>query len=174
MGVAEQVCLEGKSIHFYRDVTAITATAGFVGPFSDLKMTSPAQTANVIGNDNIVVQVVDSVVSIVRGPRPYLRLTQYERRTELAAKVNSEAGLLSAYRADIVKLIGRGREMNDLRSWLDLASWRLKRALPCSGRSKTPVSCQRRGKTRLATLELARALRGWRRVRLGRVALVIL
>ncbi len=59
-------------------------------------MNPPAQSANVFGNDNIIVQASDSGVNVVVGPQPYLRLTQYERRTKLAARDNSEAALLSA------------------------------------------------------------------------------
>ena len=70
-------------------------------------MDSPAQSANIFGNDNIVVRAIGSVVNISTAPKPYLRLTQYERRTKLAARDNSEAGLLSAHRTDVVPLIGR-------------------------------------------------------------------
>src|SRR5271166_841076 len=115
-------------------------------------MNSPAQ-ASVFGNDNIVVQASGSGVNVTIGAAPYLRLTQYERRTRLAARDNSEAALLSAYRADVVPLIGREGAMADLRRWLD---------------SDPPVSVRvlvgagGRGKTRLG-LELAREIAkdGW-------------
>ncbi len=116
-------------------------------------MNPPAQSANVFGNDNIIVQASDSGVNVVVGPQPYLRLTQYERRTKLAARDNSEAALLSAYRADVVPLIGREGAMADLRRWLDEGA-------PVSVR--VLVGAGGRGKTRLA-LELARdiAKDGW-------------
>ena len=48
-------------------------------------MNSSAQSANVSGNDNIVVQASGSGVNVAIAGEPYLRLTQYERRTRLAA-----------------------------------------------------------------------------------------
>ena len=116
-------------------------------------MDPSAQSANVFGNDNIVVQAIDSIVNVTVGPKPYLRLTQYERRTKLAARDNSEAALLSAYRDDVVSLIGRDSALADLRAWLA---------------SEAPVSVRvlvgpgGRGKTRLA-LELTRSVakEGW-------------
>ncbi|MGO9422057.1 hypothetical protein [Roseiarcus sp.] len=116
-------------------------------------MNSPAQSASVFGNDNIVVQASGSGVNVAIGPQPYLRLTQYERRTKLAARDNSEAALLSAYRADVVPLIGREVAMADLRTWLTGEA-------PVSVR--VLVGAGGRGKTRLA-LELAREIvkEGW-------------
>jgi hypothetical protein len=107
-----------------------------------------AQTIRVFGHDNIVVQASGSGVNVTIGPRPYLRLTQYERRTKLAARNNSEAALLSAYRADVVPLIGRDGEMADLRKWLDD---------PAAISVRVLVGAGGRGKTRLA-LELAREI----------------
>jgi hypothetical protein len=79
-------------------------------------MEAAAPSASVFGKDNIVVQASGSGVNVSIGAQPYLRLTQYERRTKLAARDNSEAALLSAYRADVVPLIGRdgalGRGLN--------------------------------------------------------------
>src|SRR5260370_29945849 len=110
-------------------------------------MDTPTQHANVFGNDNIIVQASGSGVSVtVQSGRPYLRLTQYERRTRLAARDKSETALLSAYRADVVPLIGRDREMSDLRRWLDDPAPMSIRVLIGSGGP---------GKTRLP-LELAR------------------
>src|SRR5271169_1536153 len=120
----------------------------------DRRMDTPAQQANVTGRDNIIVQASGSGVKVtVEAGRPYLRLTQYERRTKLAARDNSEAALLSAYRSDVVNLVGREREMADLRLWLELEA-------PVSIR--VLVGAGGRGKTRLA-LELARAVtdEGW-------------
>ena len=118
-------------------------------------MDTPAQSSTVFGNDNIIVQASGSGVNVtVQSGRPYLRLTQYDRRTKLAAvRDNSEAALLSAYRADVVPLIGRDREMADLQRWLDGADLVSIRVL---------VGAGGRGKTRLA-LELARAIskEGW-------------
>ncbi|RBP04540.1 hypothetical protein DFR50_13917 [Roseiarcus fermentans] len=116
-------------------------------------MDQPAQNAHVSGNDNIVVQASGSVVTITTGLEPYLRLTQYEKRTKLAARNDSEAGLLSAYRADVVPLLGRDGARADLRAWLDAEA-------PVSIR--VLVGAGGRGKTRLA-LELARAVAkdGW-------------
>src|SRR5271157_3978477 len=111
-------------------------------------MNSPAQSASVFGNDNIVVQASGSGVNVAIGPQPYLRLTQYERRTKLAARDNSEAALLSAYRADVVPLIGRDDATADLRAWLETEAPVAVRVL---------VGAGGRGKTRLA-LELAREI----------------
>jgi len=115
-------------------------------------MNSNAQAANVFGNDNIVVQAIDSVVN-VGGPRPYLRLTRYESQTALEMQRDSETAWLSAYRADVVPLIGREGAKAELRSWLDAEA-------PVSVRVLTGAGG--RGKTRLA-LELAReiAKEGW-------------
>ena len=89
----------------------------------------------------------------VQSGRPYLRLTQYEKRTKLATRDNSEVALLSAYRADVVPLIGRDRELDDLRRWLDG---------PAPVSVRVVIGAGGRGKTRLA-LELARAISkdGW-------------
>ena len=117
-------------------------------------MNSPAQTASVFGDDNIVVQAIDSIVNVtVQSRQPQLHLTQYVRLSELAARGGSEIALLSAYRADVVPLIGREREIDELRQWM---------------RDPAPISIRvlvgagGRGKTRLA-LELARAVSkdGW-------------
>ena len=85
--------------------------------------------------------------------RPYLRLTQYVRRTKLAVRDSSETALLSAYRADVVPLVGRDAEMASLRQWL-------------AGQEQVSirvmVGAGGRGKTRLA-LEFAREIAkdGW-------------
>jgi len=112
-------------------------------------MKTPSQIATVVGNDNVIVQAKGSGVNVtVRSGRPYLRLTQFERRTRLAARENSEAALLSAYRADVVPLIGRDRDLADLRRWLND---------PAPVSVRVMVGPGGRGKTRLA-LELARAI----------------
>jgi tetratricopeptide (TPR) repeat protein len=117
-------------------------------------MNSPAQTTSILGNDNIVVQADDSVVNVtVQSRRPQLRLTQFVRQSELAARGPSEIALLSAYRADVVSLIGRDREIGELQRWLDGPAPVSIRVLGGAGG---------RGKTRLA-LELARVVSkdGW-------------
>jgi hypothetical protein len=71
-------------------------------------MESPTQNANVFGNDNIVVQASGSGVNVtVVSGRPHLKLTLYAKRAALAARGGAETALLSAYRDDVVKLIGR-------------------------------------------------------------------
>ncbi len=82
-----------------------------------------------------------------------MRLTQYVRRTKLAVRDTSETALLSAYRADVVRLIGRDREFGELRRWLED---------PAPMSIRVLVGAGGRGKTRLA-LELARAMSadGW-------------
>ena len=104
-------------------------------------MDSAAQSANIFGNDNIVVQSIDSVVNVNVGARAFLRLTQFESRTRLAVKDNSEAALLSAYRSDVVPLLGREGALADLRAWLDR---------PEAVSVRVLVEAAGRGKTRLA------------------------
>ncbi len=48
---------------------------------------------------------------------PYLRLTHFEGRTKRAAD-SSDAALLSAYRTDVVPLLGRGHAVQDLQHWI--------------------------------------------------------
>ena len=84
---------------------------------------------------------------------PILHLTRFEARTARAAENNSDASLLSAYRTDVVPLLGRDAILDDLKRWTA---------------SKRDISIRvltggaGRGKTRLA-LELARELgeHGW-------------
>ncbi|MBV8107294.1 MAG: tetratricopeptide repeat protein, partial [Hyphomicrobiales bacterium] len=104
--------------------------------------------------ENVVVQRSSSGADTdIQPGRPYLRLTQYVRRTKLAARDNSEAALLSAYRSDVVPLIGRDRELGDLGRWLND---------PRDVSVRVLVGAGGRGKTRLA-LELARtaSMDGW-------------
>ncbi len=97
--------------------------------------------------ENIIIQRSGSGADAdIQSGRPYLRLTQYVRRTKLAARDNSETALLSAYRADVVPLIGRDRDIGELRHWLDG---------PASMSIRVLIGAGGRGKTRLA-LELAR------------------
>jgi tetratricopeptide (TPR) repeat protein len=83
---------------------------------------------------------------------PYLRLTQFEARTQRASD-DSDAALLSAYRTDVVPLLGREHALDDLRRWL--ASDRDVSVRVLTGGAG-------RGKTRLA-LEFVRdaAGKGW-------------
>ena len=117
-------------------------------------MSEPTQSTSVFGNDNIIVQANGSGVNVtVVSGCAYLRLTQFERRTKLVSRDSAETALLSAYRGDVVPLVGREHEMADLRHWLDSEELVSVRVL---------VGAGGRGKTRLA-LELARAVakEGW-------------
>jgi tetratricopeptide (TPR) repeat protein len=84
---------------------------------------------------------------------PILRLTRFEARTARAAKDDSDASLLSAYRTDVVPLLGRDAVLDELKRWT--ASQRDISIRVLTGGAG-------RGKTRLA-LELARELDrdGW-------------
>jgi tetratricopeptide (TPR) repeat protein len=116
-------------------------------------MSAPAARADVRGDRNIVVQAVGSGINVTIDARvPHLRLTQFEARTARAAD-GSDAALLSAYRTDVVPLLGREQALGDLRRWL--ASDRDVSIRVLTGGAG-------RGKTRLA-LELAReaAGNGW-------------
>jgi tetratricopeptide (TPR) repeat protein len=116
-------------------------------------MDSPAQNANVFGNDNIVVQASGSGVNVTIGAQPHLRLTRYVNQTKLEVQRDSETAWLSAYRADVVPLIGREDSKGELRAWLNRYASVSVRVLVGSGG---------RGKTRLA-LEVAREVSelGW-------------
>jgi tetratricopeptide (TPR) repeat protein len=116
-------------------------------------MDAQAQSASVPGNDNIVVQAMGSGVNVTIGSKPHLRLTRYVNQTKLEIQRDSEAAWLSAYRADVVPLIGRDNDKAVLKAWLD-------KQAPVSVR--VLVGAGGRGKTRLA-LELARevAVEGW-------------
>ncbi len=83
---------------------------------------------------------------------PYLRLTQFDARTRRATD-DSDAALLSAYRTDVVPLLGRAHALDDL--WLWLASGHDLSIRVLTGGAG-------RGKTRL-DLELVReaAGKGW-------------
>jgi tetratricopeptide (TPR) repeat protein len=102
--------------------------------------------------ERVRAAVVRDAGSGINVGTPPLRLTQFEARTARAAD-GSDAALLSAYRTDVVPLLGRESALNDLRRWLP---------------SDRDVSVRvltggaGRGKTRLA-LELVRetAGNGW-------------
>lgn len=109
--------------------------------------------AEVSGHRNIVVQAIGSGVNVTIDPRlPYLRLTDFEERTNRASD-GSDAALLSAYRTDVVPLFGREHVLEDLRLWL---------ALDRGVSVRVMTGGAGRGKTRLA-LELVRdaARKGW-------------
>jgi tetratricopeptide (TPR) repeat protein len=113
----------------------------------------PAARVDVKGDRNIVVQAIGSGVNITIDARvPHLRLTQYEARTARASD-GSDAALLSAYRTDVIPLLGREHVLDDLRHWL---------ALDRDISIRVMTGGAGRGKTRLA-LELAReaAGNGW-------------
>src|SRR6185312_9617471 len=82
-------------------------------------METPAQSASVFGNDNIVVQASGSGVNVRIGALPHLRLTRYVNQTKLEIQRDSETAWLSAYRADVVPLIGREDDKAKLRGWLN-------------------------------------------------------
>jgi tetratricopeptide (TPR) repeat protein len=106
------------------------------------------QRADIEGSGNVIVQILGNDNRVDLG-RPYLRLTRYLTRRE---RVESDADLLSPY-ARAISLVGREREMAELRAWL--ASGRRVAVRVMTGRAGA-------GKTRLA-LELCdeRVLAGW-------------
>jgi len=113
-------------------------------------MDTGARTGHISGDGNILVQAIGSTV-VIGGLRK-LRLTRYEERATNLADSDAQTALLSAYRQDVVPLLGREREMASLRAWLDSDRKFSIRVL---------VGGAGRGKTRLAA-ELARGLgEGW-------------
>src|SRR5215831_4502698 len=114
----------------------------------------PTASAHVQGHRNIVVQAVGSGINVSVDSRvPHLRLTHFETRTGRARGDGSDAALLSAYRTDVVPLLGRDHALADLRDWIN-------RDRDVSVRVLTGGAG--RGKTRLA-LELVRnaTKEGW-------------
>ena len=98
------------------------------GRYPGCTFTSPDNLAKSVLSSAVLDLLVENVIvqrsgsgadTDTRSGQPYLRLTQYVRRTKLAAGDNSDVALLSAYRADVVPLIGRDEEMESLRRWLD-------------------------------------------------------
>jgi tetratricopeptide (TPR) repeat protein len=116
-------------------------------------VTEPAPHAHVEGHGNIVAVVVGSGSVSVDAHFPYLRLTHFEARTRRARGGGSDAALLSAYRTDVVPLLGRDHAVHDLQHWIA-------RDRDVSVRVLTGGAG--RGKTRFA-LELVRkaAQEGW-------------
>src|SRR5260370_38264847 len=75
----------------------------------------PAANAHVDGRHNIVVQAIGSGINVSVDPRiPHLRLTHFEARTKPARGDGADAALLSAYRTDLVPLLGRDHAIQDL------------------------------------------------------------
>ncbi len=117
-------------------------------------MIERAARVDVVGRDNIIVQAVGSGIDVaVNIGRPHLRLTQFTARTERVRGDNSDAALLSPYRADVVPLLGRDGARAELSRWMENNRRILVRTL---------TGAAGRGKTRLA-LELAREAtdKGW-------------
>jgi hypothetical protein len=78
-------------------------------------VTEPAARAHVDGRNNIIVQAIGSGINVSVDPRiPHLRLTHFEARTKRASADSSDAALLSAYRTDVVPLLGRDDAIEDL------------------------------------------------------------
>jgi hypothetical protein len=117
-------------------------------------MTQPGPTSRIVGSGNIVVQAVGSGINVAVSPQmPHLRLTLFDARTERVKQERSDSALLSAYRSDVVPLLGRENALGDLWSWMERNATVSIRVL---------VGAGGRGKTRLA-LEMARRARakGW-------------
>jgi tetratricopeptide (TPR) repeat protein len=82
-------------------------------------VTEPAARAHVGGHHNIVVQAIGSGINVAVDARiPHLRLTHFEARTKRASADSSDAALLSAYRTDVVPLLGRDNAVQDLQRWI--------------------------------------------------------
>jgi hypothetical protein len=117
-------------------------------------MIEPAASARVDGRHNIVVQAVGSGINVTVDSRvPHLRLTHFEARSQRARLDDSDAALLSAYRTDVVPLLGRADAIQDLQHWL---------ACDRDLSIRVLTGGAGRGKTRLA-LELVRMAtkEGW-------------
>src|SRR5258708_19888719 len=101
-----------------------------------------AANAHVDGRHNIVVQAIGSGINVSVDPRiPHLRLTHFEARTKRAGGDGADAALLSAYRTDVVPLLGRDHAIQDLQHWiagdLDMS---IRVLTGGAGRGRTPRS----------------------------------
>ncbi len=117
-------------------------------------MADPTAGARIEGSRNIIVQAVGSGINVAINPNvAHLRLTRFEARTKLAGLDKSDAALLSAYRSDVVPLLGREDTLAGLWDWLSRDQAIALRVVTGAGG---------RGKTRLA-FELARQAteKGW-------------
>src|SRR5260370_40798734 len=82
-------------------------------------LAEPAANAHVDGRHNIVVQAIGSGINVSVDSRvPHLRLTHFEARTKRARGDGADAALLSAYRTDVVPLLGRDHTLKDLQHWI--------------------------------------------------------
>jgi tetratricopeptide (TPR) repeat protein len=108
-----------------------------------------------VQNSTIIVGLgADATGKLIEDARhPTLRLTRFEARTARAQRDNSDASLLSAYRTDVVPLLGREADMDSLLRWAECERDISIRVL---------TGGAGRGKTRLA-MEFARKLgaKGW-------------
>ena len=119
----------------------------FTGPDNLAKFVLSSAILDLLVENVIVQRSSSGADADVQPGRPYLRLTQYVRRTKLATRDNSEAALLSAYRADVVPLIGRDREIGELRRWLDgPASISIRVLIGAGGRGKTRLALELRAR----------------------------
>src|SRR5262245_52297989 len=79
----------------------------------------PPQQADIAGDRNITVQTYGSDINVtINANEHHLSLTLHSDRTLLAHSAASDAALLSAYRTDVVPLIGREEELADLWRWM--------------------------------------------------------
>jgi len=117
-------------------------------------MTEAVTDARVEGSGNIIVQAVGSGITVSINPNvPHLRLTRFEARTKLVSRTAADTALLSAYRSDVVPLLGRESVLGELWDWMKRDRIVTLRVM---------IGAGGRGKTRLA-LELAREAmaEGW-------------
>ena len=132
-----------------------------MGRYPGCIFTSPDNLAKSVLSSAILDLLVENVIvqrsgsgadTDIQSGRPYLRLTQYVRRTKLAVRDSSETALLSAYRAESCR--------SSAATAKSASSTVAGRSGPVSIR--VLVGAGGRGKTRLA-LELAREIAkdGW-------------
>jgi hypothetical protein len=113
------------------------------------ELTGDGSYANVTGDRNIVVQVIGSGINVTIGARvPHA--DDAVRGADEACGDGSDAALLSAYRTDVVELLGRKHALDGLHHWL---------AEDRNVSVRVLTGGAGRGKTRLA-LELVRGAAG--------------